>query len=81
MNEIEKVREIKTTVERNTDNAEIPDAGFARTAAIRESDIDSDEIADKNEIKELPVYIPFIDYEAIESDSYLTKQKFIFYSI
>ena len=38
--------------------------------AITESDIDSDEIADENEIEEeRPVYNPFIDYEAIESDS------------
>ena len=68
--EIENQREIETTVETNTDNAEIPDPSFVRTAAITESDIDSDEIADENEIEEeLPVYNPFIDYEAIESDS------------
>ena len=68
--EIENQREIETTVETNTDNAEIPDPGFVRTAAITESDIDSDEIADENEIEEeRPMYNPFIDYEAIESDS------------
>ena len=39
--EIENQGKIKTTVETNTDNAEIPDPGFVRTAAIRESDIDS----------------------------------------
>ena len=70
LHEIENQREIETTVEANTDNAEIPDPGFVRTAAIREFDIHSDEIADKNEIEEEhPVYNPFIDYEAIESDS------------
>ena len=68
--EIENQREIETTVETDTENAEIPDPGFVTTAAIAESDIDSDEIADENEIKEeRPVYNPFIDYEAIESDS------------
>ena len=71
LHEIENQREIETTVETNTDNAVIPDPGFVRTAAITESDIDSDEIVDgKNEIEEeRPVYNPFIDYEAIESDS------------
>ena len=68
--ENENQRKIETTVETNTDNAEIPGPGFVRTAAITESDIDSDEIADENEIEEeRPVYNPFIDYEAIESDS------------
>ena len=68
--EIENQRKIETTVETNTDNAEIPDPGFVRTATITESDIDSDEIADENEIEEeRQVYNPFIDYEAIESDS------------
>ena len=68
--ETENQREIETKVEPNTDNAEISDRGFVRTAAIRESDIDSDEIANKNEIEEeRPVYNPFIDFEAIESDS------------
>ena len=49
---------------------QIPDPGFVKTAAITESDIDSDEIADENEIEEeRSMYNPFIDYEAIESDS------------
>ena len=70
LHEIEKQREIETTVETNTDNAEIPDRGFVITAAITESDIDSDEIIDDNETEEeRSVYNPFIDYEAIESDS------------
>ena len=67
--EIENQREIETTVKTNTDDAEIPDPSFVRTAAITESDIDSDEIADENEIEESPVHKPFIDYEVIESDS------------
>ena len=67
---LESCTKIETTVETNTDNAEIPDPGFVKTAAITESDIDSDEIADENEIEEKrPMYNPFIDYEAIESDS------------
>ena len=70
LHEIENQREIETTFETNTVNAEIPDPGFVRTAAITESDIDSDEIADENEIEEeRPMYNPFIDYEAIESGS------------
>ena len=74
--------EMETTVETNTDNAEISNPGFVRTTAITESDIDSDEIADENEIEEeRPVYNPFIDYEAIESDSYLTKQCAILFAI
>ena len=61
---------METTVETNTVNAEFPDPGFVRTAKITESDIDSDEIADENEIGyEHPVYNPSIDCEAIESDS------------
>ena len=53
-----------------------------RTDTISESDIDPDEIADKNEIEgKRPLYNPFIDYEAIESDSQSTKQSAIFYSI
>ena len=68
--ENENQREIETTVETNSDNAEIPDPGFVRNAATTESDINSDEIADENEIEEeRPVYNPFIDCEAIESDS------------
>ena len=70
--EIENQREIETTVETNTDNAEIPDPGFVRTAAITETDINSDEIADENEIEveeERPVYNPFIDYEAIDYEA------------
>ena len=66
----------------NTDNAEIPDPGFVRTAAITESDIDSDEIANEKEIDEKrPVYNPFVEYEAIESDSQLAKQSAILHSI
>ena len=66
---IENQREIETTVETNTDNAVIPDPAFVRTATITESEFDSNEIADENEIEEeRPVYNPFIDYEAIESD-------------
>ena len=49
---IENQREVETTVETITDNGEIPDPGFVRTAAITESDIDLDEIADENEIEE-----------------------------
>ena len=70
LHEIENQSEIETTVETNTDNAEIPDPGFVRTIAITEYDIDSDEIVDENEIEEeRPVYNPFIDYQAIETDS------------
>ena len=70
LHEIEYQKEIETTVETNTDNAKIPVPGFVRTAAITKSDIDSDEIVDENEIEEeRPVYNPFIDFEAIESDS------------
>ena len=43
--EIENQRAFETRVETNNDNAEITDPGFVRTAAIREFDIDSDEIA------------------------------------
>ena len=69
LSETENQREIETTVETNNDNAEILDPGFVRTVAITESDNDSDEIADENEIEEeRPVYNPFIDYEAIETD-------------
>ena len=67
---IENQKEIETTVETNTVNAEFPDPGLVRSAATTESDIDSDEIADENEVEEeRPVYNPFIDYEAIESDT------------
>ena len=70
LHEIENQREIETTVETNTDNAEIPDPCFLRTAAITESDIDSDEIVDEIEIEEeRPLYNPFIDCEAMESHS------------
>ena len=68
--ESENQRQIEATVETNNDNAVILDPGFVRTAAITESDFDSDEIADENEIEEeRPEYNPFIDYETIESDS------------
>ena len=67
---IENQRQFETTVETNNCNAEIPDTGFVRTTAIKESDIASDEIADQNNIEEeCPAYNPFIDYKAIESDS------------
>ena len=70
LHKIERQREMETTVETNTDNAEIPDPGFARNAAIRESDFESDEIADEKDIEEeRSEYNPFIDYEPIESDS------------
>ena len=73
---------METTVDRNTDNAENSDPGFVRTAAITESDYDSDEIADENEIEEeRPAYNPFIDYEAMESDSSLAKRSANLYSI
>ena len=58
---------LKPQFKTNTNNDEITDPGFVRTAAITESDIDSDEIADENEIEEeRPVYNPFIDYETVE---------------
>ena len=62
--------ENQSKIETNTDNSEFPDPGFVRTATITESDIDS-EIADENEKieEERPVYNPFIDFDAIESDS------------
>ena len=75
LHKIENQKEIETTVETNNDNAEISDPGFVRTVAITESDIDSDESVDANEIKEeRPVYNLFIDYEAIESDSLFSIQ-------
>ena len=49
---IENLRESKTTIETNNDNAEMPDPGSVRTAAIKEFDIDSDKIADKNDVEE-----------------------------
>ena len=66
--ETENQREIETAVETNTGNAEIAGPGFVRTVAIRESDNDSDEIADEIQ-EECSDYNPFIDYEAIESDT------------
>ena len=50
--EFENRRETETTVEASTENAEIADSGSVRNAAMRESDIDSDEIADENYIEE-----------------------------
>ena len=61
LHNIENQREIETTDETNTDNAEFPDPGFVRTTANTESDIDSDEIVAENEIEEeRPVYKPLL---------------------
>ena len=68
--EIENQRDIENTVETNNNNAETPDPRFVRMTAIRESDNDSDEISNKNDIEdELLECNPFTGYEAIESNS------------
>ena len=76
MYEVGNQREFETTVETNSNNAEIPDPGFVRTAANRESDIDSDEIADETDIEERAKNNPFIDCDRIRLLISKTKRYF-----
>ena len=68
--EIENPRERETTAVMNNTNAEIPEPGFVRIDAIRDSDIFSNKTAEENDKEEeRPEYNPFNDYDGIKSNS------------